>query len=469
MANKYISHGNTYDGDGTASSAAASAGGVGAWNDLHAIWTAVPTYGSIANGDVIFIRTSISSVDISITISATWAMLARGTADLPITWVADDGTHWAGETGTLKITSTEYNRLFYFADYNNLIGKELNWEFYINPSTNTDMGIAIRFQVQNVSGIKIYTRTNTTNNQICFYMNANYLRFVNCHFGIHQSEGSKYPFNQDDGGTLMFVGCEFDVTGARSDLVLVYANTYHGGATYFYGGKVTGSVTGQNLVRHYSSSAATRVTMIGFDPGNMAFYYTLAKSGRSIGKINASLIPSEKYGFRFEEGFGQADWKEGQSYPYIASTLPDGTNWAIRILPHDTNTFRPYVSPNISQYQTGAAAVKTITVELLVCNDFGTIKKDQWYIDVSYIHDGEGRLETTKEFLPTASASNVTTSTAPWNTTSYNGDTYSKFKLSLTTFETVEQYTNIIARVCCEDVKVDDNSFFFIDPEFVIS
>lgn len=47
MAEKYIDISATYNGDGSSSAQAASAGAAGAWNDILAVMTAAPTYGTL--------------------------------------------------------------------------------------------------------------------------------------------------------------------------------------------------------------------------------------------------------------------------------------------------------------------------------------------------------------------------------------------------------------------------------------
>lgn len=61
MANKYLIHGATYCGDGTASNEAASAGAVGAWNDINVLEGTAPAQGSLAAGDVVYIRSKTSA------------------------------------------------------------------------------------------------------------------------------------------------------------------------------------------------------------------------------------------------------------------------------------------------------------------------------------------------------------------------------------------------------------------------
>ena len=64
MANKYLIHGATYNGNGTSSAEATVDGGVGAWNSLN-VFDAIgtPNYGggSLLAGDTVFIRSKDAS------------------------------------------------------------------------------------------------------------------------------------------------------------------------------------------------------------------------------------------------------------------------------------------------------------------------------------------------------------------------------------------------------------------------
>ena len=61
MANKYIIEGETYNGDGTTSSAAASAGAAGAWNHVNIITGTAVGYGSLNAGDTVYIRSKTAA------------------------------------------------------------------------------------------------------------------------------------------------------------------------------------------------------------------------------------------------------------------------------------------------------------------------------------------------------------------------------------------------------------------------
>ena len=65
MANKYLIEGATYCGDGTASNEAASAGAAGAWNNINVLEGTAPAYGTLAAGDIVYIRSKTSAESIA--------------------------------------------------------------------------------------------------------------------------------------------------------------------------------------------------------------------------------------------------------------------------------------------------------------------------------------------------------------------------------------------------------------------
>src|SRR5574337_1363107 len=105
MAAKYFIFGATYNGDGTTSSEAASNGAAGAWNQASIRTGTAPTYGSLAAGDTVNIRSKTGAgadANISNTLGGAITLgAASATATAPITWILDDGTIWAGKNGTL--------------------------------------------------------------------------------------------------------------------------------------------------------------------------------------------------------------------------------------------------------------------------------------------------------------------------------------------------------------------------------
>src|SRR5574337_1781350 len=125
MATKYLIFGAAFNGDGTTSSEAASNGAAGAWNQSSILTGTAPTYGALAAGDTVNIRSKTGAgadADISNTLGASITLgSASATATAPITWILDDGTIWAGKNGTLTYTSssTSYtitlraNNIFY--------------------------------------------------------------------------------------------------------------------------------------------------------------------------------------------------------------------------------------------------------------------------------------------------------------------------------------------------------------------
>ena len=93
MANKYLIEGATYCGDGTASNEAASAGAAGAWNNINVLEGTAPAYGTLAAGDIVYIRSKTSAESIA---AAVLAALQATTIPVNIKQVNDVTVQGAG-------------------------------------------------------------------------------------------------------------------------------------------------------------------------------------------------------------------------------------------------------------------------------------------------------------------------------------------------------------------------------------
>ena len=111
MPNKYIRHGETFNGNGTSPDAATVDGGAGAWNNINVFTNATaPNYGggALVGGDVVNIR-SLDKVGSPIAVSSAIALSLGSTAGtdlLPITWNFDNGVIWPGVSGQVTVTTT---------------------------------------------------------------------------------------------------------------------------------------------------------------------------------------------------------------------------------------------------------------------------------------------------------------------------------------------------------------------------
>ena len=107
MANKYVIHGATFNGDGTTSSAAGSEGAAGAWNDISEVMTSTTPggFGTVAKGDVIYAATNDGTSDLSHTISSNISTTTFDDPDDTVTLIFDDGTN-VGSAGTFTFNRT---------------------------------------------------------------------------------------------------------------------------------------------------------------------------------------------------------------------------------------------------------------------------------------------------------------------------------------------------------------------------
>ena len=153
MADKYIIHGSTYCGDGTASNAAASAGAAGAWNNINVFEGTAPAYGTApAAGGVVYIRSKTSAgADITRTLSADVNLGAsNATPAEPIAWILDNGSVWSGIDGTLTYTTsnTSYNPVI---RANNIVKASTGGNLVLISTATTSIGDAT-YLVQMMAG-----------------------------------------------------------------------------------------------------------------------------------------------------------------------------------------------------------------------------------------------------------------------------------------------------------------------------
>ena len=126
MANKYLIHGATYCGDGTASNEAASAGAAGAWNNINVFEGTAPAYGTApVAGDFVYIRSKTSAgADITRTLTADITIgSANATITNPVTWVLDNGAIWSGIDGKLSYQCSGGNCKTTVRSYNAVIAQ----------------------------------------------------------------------------------------------------------------------------------------------------------------------------------------------------------------------------------------------------------------------------------------------------------------------------------------------------------
>ena len=177
-------------------------------------------------------------------------------------------------------------------------------------------------------------------------------------------------------------------------------------------------------------------------------------------------------GAEIQAHWGGADTRNyTANYPYLNATLPDSAaspcTW--RVVPAYATFLYPVELP-MSVLYTQAAAAKTVTLQMLVGDNWGAgvINKNSVWMTVSYVDDSTNArvAETTRLVLP-GTALDADTGAA-WSATSggaVNFGSAGKRKLSLTTAGSIKQDTTVIVTFYCSAKSTTTTyDMFMVDP-----
>ena len=473
MANKYLRHGETYCGDGTTSAAAASNGGVGAWNNINVFEGTSPAYGTLAAGDVVYIRSKNNAgADITQTMAASINIGMAGLAETnPVTWIIDNGTVWSGISGVLTYT-TSGNYSAYVRPYNNIHAASNNNLSFVHTGSYVSQNVFLRFENANSKNIKVDT---SANNQ--YY--GMYVAFegVSTHENITAIVG-----NRRSGGYGFFAAnvSETIATLINPSVTLVtnvavgkgpvfkVGNYNNGGNIIVYGGKVSGA------------GATTGVPLVGTDGYSGVFQsfgliYPATMDFSSAGMFNArySYITASgqdgKFGNAVMDYFYQCTARFDGYYPTLNATLGDSANtpWSYMLYPYRTSKHNP-AKTAISKTYTQSPATKTVGVEFLWANSFATSPTtDTTWVVVTYIDNTTGNLVTMSSYDIAASA--LSSSSAAWSAATYGPTNFAKYKIELTTPSSIKQDTDITVLFFSKTTSGSASDIIILDPDPVLT
>ena len=470
MNSKYIIHGATYCGDGTASNEAASAGAAGAWNNINVFEGTAPAYGTApAAGDVVYIRSKTGNgADANITRTMTGNVSlgsASATANSPIHWILDNGTIWSGVDGTLTYTHATTYVVTILAN-NRIEAKTLNKLVIVNTATNPSGSIAS--VAGHLIGAKFDTTAKTGANNHFIYTDSGCLE--NCTFDLGRLSGST---------TASFI-----YRGANPNSVTLLINPIFrlnystpggqalmGGAGSFLldltviGGEVTaglpGATTGQLVV--YQTVSGNRVRLYGF---NVPKALTMS-ADMTVANVDVEAIGCDGgIGGHYEALWGYATSRTDNNPPTLSARFADSgaTPWAYRVYPRNVSLQMPMRLPMMKLF-TDTAAAKVITQEILVADTLTATKANIW-MSVQYIDDTTG---LPKWITTLAPSGNLDSSSAGWTTTAWGLVKFVKRKLSVTTPTTIKQNTPILVTLFGILKSATANDILFIDPDFSLT
>lgn len=475
MANKYLIQGATYCGTGTSSAEATSNGGTGAWNNINVLEGTAPAYGTLAAGDVVNIRSkTIAGADITRTVGANIVLgSASATLAAPITWVLDQGAIWSGIAGTLTYDTAAGN---------------YTTEVRAHNVIHTPVEDKIVFQITYASYYAYWFTVNqgTVLSNCWFRMDAVTLN-SNGPSGV-QAVGNQNGFSQlinpriSVGAKLfskLFAASSYSTLHVSTPRITLAASvaatplfvTSGSSATLkVFGGSISGVTSGQVLCQQGNPDGNIEFHGTAI-PNNVIYTASPPSGAQGDQRIDGWGVDGGVGSFSARGG-GVIDSRQDGYYPSLNGTYPNSTNqaWAWKVTPSNASLSNPLDVLSCLLY-TGAAAAKTITVEMLIADAFivaGTAGKGKVWLEVSYIDDATGATKSINSAAFGSTAA-LDTSTASWTTDTYGATQLRKRKISLTTPTSIKQNTLITAVLRWAEKAVSTTDIAFVDPEPVLT
>lgn len=474
MANKYIDISATYNGDGTSSNQAASAGAAGAWNNFANCLKNTPGYGSIAAGDTIYVRTK-NGTDLQQTEGSDLLGASPASQDSVVNWVFDDGTVWPGDDGifTLYLSGVAVT----LPDYNNIYAGTGDTRRFVIYNTHSGTNQIVGAYIGNVVLHNVrfdVSPTSSTNTRMVYYQNrTNGCRavLINPYFNLYSCNNIAFHpiFVPRDNGGLDLINPTINLNGASNQCVVFSASSY-GSKTTVKGGAIINAVVGKHFITtKISSNYFNRFEIEGFDIGNAGILYSYEGSP-DYRDYNQVLYTSRvnPFDFIYWTNNGFYEWWDYQNYPTLSATLPNGRPWSVRITPSGARPGNLYGYSQIAKLYTLAAAAKTITCELLIENTYTPTAKEFW-INIQYVDNATGDTISLSSF--DISGTPLVSSTADWSHTIF-GDpakSFNKYKIQITTPTAIKQYSQVQLQVMVGRAPINALDYFFVDPDMVLS
>lgn len=467
MANKYIIHGATFNGDGTSSAEATSNGGVGAWNTITYFEGTAPAYGTLAAGDVVYIRSKdAGGSNITRTLSANMNLgSASATYGSRITWVIDGGLVWSGVDGGVKYTSASSFAVT-LRNFNNLISEKQSKFVVENTLVNANQTTMLTVSNSYVKNIELDWVLGTA---------------LNGNRGISQNSSSASTFENlvvkagrvyqglilfgSGNAAIHLINPDIDLTVASPMVVVGTLSspakvTITGGRLYG-AGATTGTVITAAL-----PAACSQLECYGFVYPNTVNLVQTIPSFSSFNGVGAIYVYGADgvAGAASANQWGILDTRQDDNYPTLSAFLPTSDNkpWSYKIYPSEArNGFCATVL--MSKIHTGDDAALNLNLEFLVSNSFAGLNASNIWVTGSYINSsGVPEYFTTHDL----SAAALTTSTAGWSATTYGAITLLKRKIAITTPSAVKKDTMVILRFQCEARSASSSDILFVNPDF---
>ena len=462
MSNKYIVEGAAFDGDGTTSAVAVSAGAPGAWNTITYFEGAAPAYGTLAAGDVVYIRSKdITGADIVRTVGAA---ISLGSV-VGNTWVIDGGNMWPGVVGVVA-----YRRSANFAvslrTINTFLADnpgQLQFQCeYVAANVSLFINVANSILIKNAKIDANRVTYSSSGPWLVSIASSSSLVFIN----LRIDSGNKCAklITLPDYARPIFINPHITLATVVGPIFITGSQSYGGGAAVF-GGTIdgVGADTGQVLLSTVVNAGMLELYGLDFPKTMTSAVTTTGTFGGQSGVLGMGL--DRGLGAIINRRFGLCDSRTVNSYPTLNATFPDSaaTPWSWYVYPTNTSVGMPIELPFHKVY-TDTAAVKTITVELLVGDTFSVVNQGNLWVDVMYVDDTTGLMKYVSTLNPLTETA-LTPSAAGWTSVAWGAVSCVKRKIVVTTPTSIKQDTMITMILGGTCKAVGAGHVLFVDPD----
>lgn len=472
MADKFIIHGATFNGDGTSSAEATVNGGTGAWNTITYMEGAAPAYGTLAAGDRVTIRSKdAGGADITRVMGATVSLgSAAATVAAPITWVLDDGTVWPGVQGVLTYSCTVAGRIVQVLEYNRILpaGRDA-----LKVTYNVTMSSHVMVRLLDGAFIDQWDIADNTASQSVGPIIVQVSGSSNSPATAHakrckirtSSRWQSVLMTNIAGNKLVVVDPDIELTAIHTSRGVL--DNADAADLVVHGGRIHGAGAdgGSPLCTVPTSTTGGRIHLFGTqypqampvfpaDPGNG---HQLDFAGIGMDGGSGAFAATRQAVF---------DSRDDGFYPTLNAAYPgsSATPWAWRLTPLALlDMGRPAEMRVVKAYY-GAEVALDISLELLVHTGWTGVTRGNVWLDLTYTDATTGlpRMVSTQVM---ESQADLDSSTAAWSSTSWGAVGLVKRKLAVTTPTAVRTDTPIVAAVRWGAPRVAANNYAFICPD----
>ncbi len=465
MADKFIRLGATFNGDGSSSALATVDGGVGAWNQQSILTGTAPAFGTLAAGNVVYIRSkNESNADITITYTVNTSIgSAAGTASSPIRWVVDGGTIWPGVSGTLKFTRST-NVTFTIVS-NNIFEAEVQDRIVLEIAETAavlrDM-VLMSSSTALVRGLVDWSACTGAEPGQIQMRNASAFESCSIKFRRYGRNGAIVLAGSYGARTLMRSVSVEHLEAQSNGKGLFVATT----GCYFV-------VDGGEYFGAGASTLSSIVSSPGADGGMVIANGFRFPKSVDIGSSMLTAIKGrvDMFGVNDEIGacgareWGYFDSRVDANHPYLSAALPTSgaQGWSWKILPSGASVLTPMLMPVASKVYQGVAGALEVSLNLQISDTHaGSVNTSNLWIEVSYTDNSTGQQRTVSS--RTAAEGSLATGPA-WSSASYGSISLLPRSISGTTPTAVAQDSLILVRLCSTTPASEASDLIFACPE----